>query len=116
MNNPTLKILGQRGRITIPYEIRVEMGFECNDILSFTPGDDGKTVLVRREKLCNSCKAPMPTPQPEGSPLLVPQDRGHLLMGLLDELTPTELRTVLIHLSVRWAQMQQGEGGPASAP
>lgn len=29
------RILGKRGRITIPYEIRKRVGFSYNDILSF---------------------------------------------------------------------------------
>ena len=29
------KILGKRGRITIPYEIRQKVGFAYNDLLSF---------------------------------------------------------------------------------
>jgi len=33
--NKIYKVLGKRGRITIPYEIRMEKGFSYNDILSF---------------------------------------------------------------------------------
>ncbi len=51
----TLRILGKRGRITIPYEIRQRLGFRPNDVLSFQIMDD-RTVLVRREKLCNSAR------------------------------------------------------------
>ena len=43
-----LRILGKRGRITIPYEIRQRLGFRPNDVLSFQIMDD-RTVLVRRE-------------------------------------------------------------------
>ena len=40
----TLKILGRRGRITIPYDIRKRLGFEKNDVLSFEDnGIDTKT-------------------------------------------------------------------------
>jgi len=103
-NNPILRVLGQRGRTTIPFAIRMKMGFKSNDVLSFTPGDDGKSLVIRREKLCNDCKT-LQLPQA--------QDRGVILQELLDELTPSELRTALIHLSVRWAQTQQdgGSGG-----
>ena len=51
----TLRILGKRGRITIPYEIRQRLGFRPNDVLSFQIVDD-RTVLVRREKLCSSAR------------------------------------------------------------
>lgn len=30
------RILGKKGRITIPYEIRSRVGFSYNDVLSFT--------------------------------------------------------------------------------
>lgn len=63
------RILGKRGRITIPYEIRKRVGFSCNDVLSFAEQDD-RTVIVRREKLCNDCRnvpgAPI-KPQPGAS-------------------------------------------------
>ena len=51
----TLRILGKRGRITIPYEIRKKLGFQPNDVLSFQIMDD-RTVLVRRERLCNATR------------------------------------------------------------
>ena len=50
-----LRILGKRGRITIPYEIRQKLGFRPNDVLSFQIMDD-RTVLVRRERLCNATR------------------------------------------------------------
>ena len=45
------RVLGKRGRITIPYEMRRRTGFSFNDVLSFTQQDDG-TVVVKREKIC----------------------------------------------------------------
>lgn len=47
------RILGKRGRITIPYALRMQMGFRNNDLVSFER--DGDTVLVKREKICDSC-------------------------------------------------------------
>ena len=52
-----LRILGKRGRITIPYEIRQRVGFAYNVVLSFEESADGKAVLVKREKICNNCIA-----------------------------------------------------------
>ena len=43
------RVLGKRGRITIPYEIRRRVGFIYNDVLSFTEQDD-RTVVVKRKK------------------------------------------------------------------
>lgn len=93
MKKTIYKILGKRGRITIPWEIRREIGFSYNDVVSFEL--DGRTVLVRREKICDGCKN---TPSPEA------KDAPAALEELLDALTPEELRTTLIHLSVKWAE------------
>ena len=99
MTKTIYKILGKRGRITIPFEIRRELGFAYNDVVSFEA--DGETVLVKREKICDGCKA-VPSPEPKAT--------AAALKELLDDLTPDELRTALIHLSVRWAEMQQAGG------
>ena len=48
------RVLGKRGRITIPFEIRQRIGFKYNDVLSFTQQNDG-SILVRREKICDNC-------------------------------------------------------------
>ena len=51
--------------MTIPYEIRQRVGFGHNDVLSFTEGEDGRTVIVRREKICDNCEPVTPVPQNE---------------------------------------------------
>ena len=89
------KVLGKRGRITIPFEIRRRVGFDCNDILSFEESEDGQAVLVRREKVCDECRIK------RGSP----GDTAELL-GYLDGLTAEEQRAALVHLSVIWAEKQ----------
>lgn len=95
------RILGKRGRITIPYEIRKRVGFSYNDILSFAEQDD-RTVIVRREKLCNDCRKAPGTPDK-------PEPEGITLLDFLDSLSAKEQRAALIHLSVRWAEQQGGE-------
>lgn len=54
------RILGKRGRTTIPYPIRLKVGFSCSDVLSFTEGDDGRSVIIRREDLCCGCRDQTP--------------------------------------------------------
>ena len=94
------KILGKRGQITIPWEYRVDMGFSAGDVVSFER--DGNTVIVRREKICDGCKA-VKQPQPD--------EKTVSLLELLDDLSPAEQRAALIHLSVKWAEMQAKVGG-----
>ena len=95
------KILGKRGRITIPYEIRLKMGFKYNDVVSFEE-QDNNTVIIRREKICDGCKKDAPNPVEK------PTDQITLL-DFLDGLSAAEQRAALIHLSVKWAQLQGGD-------
>ena len=94
-----LRILGQKGRTTIPYAIRKRLGFRQNDVLSFTEGEDGCSVLVRREKLCDGCADVMDAVQ---------EDRD-ALFDFLDGLSPKMKRDALVHLSVVWAGFQDKE-------
>lgn len=95
----TLKILGKRGRITIPFEIRQRLGFERNDVLSFE--DDGiDTVTVKREILCTGCIDDL-----HDEPVDKPDDEETLL-SFLDSLSLSEQRAALIHLSMKWAELE----------
>ena len=44
------RVLGKRGRITIPFEIRQRIGFKYNDVLSFTQQDDGLGCCQEKKK------------------------------------------------------------------
>lgn len=89
------RVLGKKGRITIPFEIRQQIGFRCNDILSFTQQDDG-SVLVRREKICDNCNE-----------LAEEYEENFTLEDFLDGLSEEEQRDALIHLSLLWAEKQK---------
>lgn len=89
------RILGKRGRITIPFEIRQRIGFRYNDVLSFTELDDS-SVVVRREKLCDNCKY-----------LEEDFEENYTLEDFLDSLSEEEQRDALIHLSLLWAEKQK---------
>lgn len=81
------RILGKRGRVTIPYEIRQRVGFKYNDVLSFTEQDD-RTVIVRREKVCDECRE---------------QEEKASLQEFLAGLTREQQEEVFIGLSKLWA-------------
>lgn len=91
-----LRILGKRGRITIPYEIRQRVGFEYNDVLSFTESDDGRTVIVKRERICDCGK----------NALKDKKNEELTLFEFLNSLSPEQQRAALVHLSVKWAEAQ----------
>ena len=89
------RILGKRGRVTIPYEIRKLIGFGYNDVLSFTELDDS-SVVVRREKICDNCKE-----------LADELEENITLEDFLDSLSEDEQRNALLHLSLLWAEKQK---------
>lgn len=82
------RVLGKKGRITIPYEIRQRIGFRYNDVLSFTQQDDG-SVVVRREKLCDNCNE-----------FAEEFEENFTLEDFIDSLSEEEQRDALIHLSL----------------
>lgn len=88
------RVLGKRGRITIPFEIRKRIGFRYNDILSFTQQDDG-SVLIRREKICDNCID------------IIDDCENIALEDFLDSLSEEEQRDALVHLSLLWAEKQK---------
>ena len=92
-----LRVLGKRGRITIPFEIRKAVGFRYNDVLSFTQSDCN-TVIVKREVLCDEKCPYHDTELLDSEPMSV--------TDFLDELSDAEHREALIHLSVKWAEKE----------
>ena len=89
------RVLGKKGRITIPYEIRQRIGFRYNDVLSFIQQDDG-SVFVRREKICDNCNE-----------FAEEFEVNVTLEDFLDSLSEEEHRDALIHLSLLWAEKQK---------
>lgn len=90
------RILGKRGRITIPYEIRKRIGFKYNDILSFTQQEDG-SVVVKREKVCDNC-----------IDVSEAYENNITIEDFIDSLSEKEQRDALLHLSLLWAEKQKG--------
>lgn len=91
------KVLGKRGRITIPFEIRQRKGFSYNDIISFEEQDD-RTVIIRREKICYGCKV---AEKKETDTVT--------LLDFLNGLSLEEQYAALVHLSVKWAEKSGGK-------
>ena len=85
------RIIGNEGRITIPYSIRQAVGFLPDDVVSFQLMD-AESVLVRRETLRDREKTAS-VPKPDAT-----------LMDFLESLSPKEQHTALVHLSILWAQ------------
>ena len=90
------RIIGNEGRITIPYSIRKAVGFLPDDVVSFQLMDSD-SVLVRREALREKEKtASVSKPDTD-------------LIEYLESLSPKEQFTALALLSDLWAQWQGGK-------
>ena len=89
------RVLGKKGRSTIPFEIRQRIGFRFIDVLSFTQQDDG-SVLVSREKICDNCNE-----------FAEEYEENYTLEDFLDSLSEEEQRNALLHLSLLWAEKQK---------
>lgn len=99
-----LRVLGRRGRITIPFELRVRLGFAHNDILSVREGD-GNEIIIRREKLCDGCKTNPNNDRREAVSAIL---KGQSMLDLLDELSPEQQYNALVHLSLKWSEREAG--------
>ena len=49
------RVIGIRGRITIPYHIRETLGIKYNDVLSFSVSEEPKTITITKLDICNNC-------------------------------------------------------------
>ena len=96
------RILGKEGRTTIPYDIRIAVGFRENDVLSFSAGKDGKSVIVTREKICDNCRT-------NRNPVLSEPEDREALSSVLDGFSPEQQKAALLHLLMKWAE-QKGRG------
>ena len=81
------RVLGKRGRITIPYEIRQSVGFCCDDVLSFEQ-QEHDTVIVRREKICDNCRD-----------VQAGRNDEMTLFDFLNSLSEEQQRAAIVHLS-----------------
>lgn len=49
------RIIGKRGRTTLPYDFRVLTGIRPNDLVSFRR--EGDEIVIRRERICDNCQS-----------------------------------------------------------
>ena len=94
MSKKIVRVLGKRGRITIPYEIRVRNKIGYNDILSFEE-QDKNTIIVRKEKLCGGC-----------TPDCFDEEQNISIKDFLDSLSPAQQREATVYLNLLWAQKE----------
>lgn len=69
-----------------------------NDILSFTEAPDGRTVIVKREKICDNCAAEKP--QKKGAEDTI------TLFDFLNGLSDEQQKAAFAHLKLKWDRVQ----------
>lgn len=87
------RILGRDGSATIPFALRKELGFRPGDVVCFERMGEG--ILVRKEKLLEM----KPDTDSASSPL----------EEFLEGLSARDQYEALVHLSVLWAERQEGK-------
>ena len=80
------KLIGKRGRTTVPFEIRMKMRIGYNSLVSYEMQDEN-TVILRKEKICDGCKHP---DENEGS-----------ILDVVNSLTETEQKALHRYLSIK---------------
>ena len=90
------RVLGNEGRVTIPWDMRQIVGFRPGNIVSFCLVDE-RSVLVSKEELCT---------QESPSRLYT---RNASLLDFLESLDETQRYDALVHLSVLWAESHDGK-------
>ena len=103
-----LRILGKRGRVTVPQEVRDEIGLERGDVVSFAVVDEN-SVLVKREQLCDDCATQ--TNQTDMMKLLVqamrfahPGESAQDAFEFLTDLTPRQRFECIARIIADWAE------------
>ena len=98
------RVLGKAGRTTIPFVLRMQLGFKRNDVVSFE-AKDKDTVIIRREKICDGCNPNLPKKTEAVKPVT-----EESLLEFIDQLPKQEQAAVLQHLCGKWLT-----GGKANA-
>ena len=84
--NKIYRLVGKKGRTTIPFDIRVKMKIGCNSLLSYEMKDEN-TIILRREKVCDHCND---HGVKEGS-----------ILDVVNSLTETEQKALHRYLSIK---------------
>lgn len=103
------RILGQKGRITLPYALRGKLGLQPDDVLSFRESKDGTSVIVKKEKICDGCQTSCVRAPKKQTKNKKENSEEITLYDFLNGLSPDQQRAALVHLSVKWAASQGGE-------
>ena len=107
----TLRILGKRGRVTIPQEVRDALGMTRGDVVSFAVINQD-SAIVKRERICDGCSAEPPQMikllvqamhQAENCP------ESQRAFTYLTSLSPAEQYEMVAQIIAEWAESAHDE-------
>lgn len=107
----TLRILGKRGRVTIPQEVRDAIGMARGDVVSFAVVSED-CALVKRERICDNCS----TEPPQMIKLLVQamhhaesSPQSQRAFEFLTSLSPAQQLDCAAKIIAEWAEKNHEE-------
>lgn len=107
----TLRILGRRGRVTIPQEVRDAIGMACGDVVSFAVISED-AAIVKRERICDNCS----TEPPQIIKLLVQamhlaenSPQSQRAFEVLTGLSPAQQYECVAKIIAKWAEQNHDE-------
>lgn len=53
--NMIRRIIGKKGRTTIPFPMRQMLGIRENDVVAYSLNEDKSAVIVTKEQICDGC-------------------------------------------------------------
>ena len=91
--NKIFKLIGKRGRTTVPFEIRMKMRLGYNSLVSYELKDED-TLILRKEKICDGCKEPI--------------IKEATILDVVNSLSDTEQKALYRYLSIRLSKAERG--------
>lgn len=92
------RVIGIRGRITIPYHIRETLGIKYNDVLSFSVSEEPKTITITKLDICNNCNEKV-----------IAESRMKEFKSFLKEFSDEELKNAFALLEKRYKEGEKNE-------
>lgn len=90
--NKIFKLIGKRGRTTVPFEIRMKMRLGYNSLVSYELKDED-TLILRKEKICDECKEPT--------------IKEATILDVVNSLSDTEQKALYRYLSIRLSKAER---------
>lgn len=92
------RIIGKKGRTTIPYVMRCILDIKENDVVAYYLTEDRSAVIVTKEDLCSGCNSTCTETNDEELldfvRSLPDKDQKRVLVSLLDKFAPKAMQAM----------------------